>query len=238
MTEQTNTNRTPLDELKSILHRAEATNIWHPITDTSGNILAHGIGDPLDGLPPQLQSLDLRNKTVLDIGCNFGHYSFWAHRQGADHVMGIDNDILAIRGARLLQKIYGYPRLSFEVAGINQANDLPKFDMALMIDFVGKNMVQTGMLVALLDLLEGIARRQILLTIRPRYRIAKHLEGDRQGLLTRYPHRFVSNRHLYVLDYVCHRFRRNWHMSVVEQEGAPEVSCKQTVYLRRRREGA
>lgn len=40
-----------------------------------------------------LESLDLRGKHVLDIGCRDGLFSFKAERMGADEVVGIDNDL-------------------------------------------------------------------------------------------------------------------------------------------------
>jgi 2-polyprenyl-3-methyl-5-hydroxy-6-metoxy-1,4-benzoquinol methylase len=40
-----------------------------------------------------LQSLDLNNKRVLDIGCRDGLFSFAAERMGAAEVIGIDNDL-------------------------------------------------------------------------------------------------------------------------------------------------
>jgi SAM-dependent methyltransferase len=40
-----------------------------------------------------LDSLDLANKRVLDIGCRDGLFSFAAEKQGAREVIGIDNDL-------------------------------------------------------------------------------------------------------------------------------------------------
>jgi 2-polyprenyl-3-methyl-5-hydroxy-6-metoxy-1,4-benzoquinol methylase len=40
-----------------------------------------------------LESLDLREKSVLDIGCRDGLFSFAAERKGAARVVGIDNDL-------------------------------------------------------------------------------------------------------------------------------------------------
>lgn len=43
----------------------------------------------------ELQRLDLKGMRVLDIGCRDGLYSFAAERQGANEVIGIDNDLSA-----------------------------------------------------------------------------------------------------------------------------------------------
>ena len=52
-----------------------------------------------DAVPAQnlclkhLESLDLKGKHVLDIGCRDGLFSFKAECMGADEVVGIDNDL-------------------------------------------------------------------------------------------------------------------------------------------------
>jgi len=38
-----------------------------------------------------LDKVDLTDKTVLDIGCSDGYYSFFAERRGASHIVGIDD---------------------------------------------------------------------------------------------------------------------------------------------------
>src|SRR5262249_8666603 len=48
--------------------------------------------------------LDLRGKSVLDIGCNAGFYSLEMKRRGAGRVVGIDVDIRYLAQARLAAK--------------------------------------------------------------------------------------------------------------------------------------
>jgi tRNA (mo5U34)-methyltransferase len=48
---------------------------------------------------------DLRGKTVLDIGCNAGFYSFEMKRRGAERVVAIDSDERYLAQARYASKI-------------------------------------------------------------------------------------------------------------------------------------
>lgn len=48
---------------------------------------------------------DLSGKTVLDIGCNAGFYSFEMKRRGAERVLGIDTDEAYLRQARFAAKV-------------------------------------------------------------------------------------------------------------------------------------
>ncbi|MDB4954401.1 MAG: Methyltransferase type 11 [Myxococcales bacterium] len=56
----------------------------------------------------QLVPEDLRDKTVLDIGCNAGFYSFEMKRRGAARVVGIDSDERYLAQARLASEVLGY----------------------------------------------------------------------------------------------------------------------------------
>ena len=50
---------------------------------------------------------DFIGKTVLDIGCNPGFYSFAAKLRGAKSVVGLDHQPQYIEQARLLREILG-----------------------------------------------------------------------------------------------------------------------------------
>ena len=47
---------------------------------------------------------DLRGKSVLDIGCNAGFYSFEMKRRGASRVLGVDHDPLYLAQARFARE--------------------------------------------------------------------------------------------------------------------------------------
>jgi tRNA (mo5U34)-methyltransferase len=50
---------------------------------------------------------DLTGKSVLDIGCNAGFYSFELKRRGAARVLGVDHDPAYLRQAQLAREVLG-----------------------------------------------------------------------------------------------------------------------------------
>jgi tRNA (mo5U34)-methyltransferase len=75
---------------------------------------------------------DLSGKTVLDIGCNAGFYSFEMKRRGAARVVGIDSDPDYLAQARFAAEVLGYEvdfRLLdvYDVGALRQRFDLVVF---------------------------------------------------------------------------------------------------------------
>ncbi len=75
---------------------------------------------------------DLTGKSVLDIGCNGGFYSFEMKRRGASRVLGIDTDDHYLRQARFAAEIMGvdveFQRLPvWEIARLGEKFDLVIF---------------------------------------------------------------------------------------------------------------
>ena len=75
---------------------------------------------------------DLTGKTVLDIGCNAGFYSFEMKRRGAARVLGIDTDEHYLRQARFTAQVTGadveFRRLPvWQVAQLGERFDLVIF---------------------------------------------------------------------------------------------------------------
>lgn len=78
---------------------------------------------------------DFEGKTVLDIGCNSGQYSFHAKNAGAKSATGIDVDEKRIFQAEMLAINEGID-VDFHVAGIEEVPDLGKFDIVICIAVV------------------------------------------------------------------------------------------------------
>lgn len=75
---------------------------------------------------------DMTGKTVLDIGCNAGFYSFEMKRRGAARVVAIDSDERYLAQARFAARIEGldveFRRLSiWEIAALGETFDLVIF---------------------------------------------------------------------------------------------------------------
>jgi tRNA (mo5U34)-methyltransferase len=75
---------------------------------------------------------DLSGKTVLDIGCNAGFYSFEMKRRGAARVVGIDSDEQYLAQARFAAEVNGadieFRQLDiYDVAKLNERFDVVLF---------------------------------------------------------------------------------------------------------------
>ena len=76
---------------------------------------------------------DLTGKTVLDIGCNAGFYSFEMKRRGADRVLGIDTDEHYLRQAQFTAEATGLD-VEFRRMPVWQIAQLgEKFDLVIFM---------------------------------------------------------------------------------------------------------
>jgi tRNA (mo5U34)-methyltransferase len=77
--------------------------------------------------------LDLRGKTVLDIGCNGGFYSVEMKRRGADRVLGIDFDDRYLAQARFAAASLGFD-IEFRKLSVYDVHKLnERFDVVLFL---------------------------------------------------------------------------------------------------------
>lgn len=77
---------------------------------------------------PLLEDASIRDRSVLDIGCNSGYYSLWAKKQGAAKVFGVDNDPNRIEEARTLAEIEQLD-IAFDVKQMSELAGLGRFDI-------------------------------------------------------------------------------------------------------------
>lgn len=221
-------------ELQAILSAVGPGAIWRPVLDRSGRRLADGIGDPEDGLAAEVPAGFFEGKSVIDVGCNFGAFTFMAARGGARSVLGVDVDARIIRGCLILKKMLGVTNADFLAADLTRLATDPGYDLGMMIDFIGKETITTGFLPTCLDVMEGLCRREMLFSIRPVYDIVKRLGGDGAALRAVYSAAHVRSRHFLCLDYVQNRFDRRWDMHLLSAAGRRFNDSKQTVLFVRR----
>ena len=198
------------------------------------HLLAGGIGEAGDGLAENMGTLDFKGKTVLDLGCNFGYYSFLARRAGARRVLGIDADARIIRGCEIITALNGVDGVAFLAIDIVKAEGIGRFDIGLMIDLIGRQMIRTGTAKAVLHSLESLSQKEMVLTLRPRYHIPKKLAGDFKGLKEKYPADYIRGNYFHAFDYVCGRFKADWETTIISGQNDPEVEYKQTLHFVRR----
>lgn len=226
-------DKSNLAELRSTLAQVGPAGIWRPVYDHNGRLLARGVGDPDDGLANELPGDFFKGKFIVDIGCNFGTFSFMAARQGALRVLGVDIDERIVHGCRILRRLLRIDNVDFLAIDLRQLDNRRPFDVGMMIDFIGKAVIHSGFLPVCLDVIEAVSTRQMLFSVRPVYSIRKILDGDRERLLSFYPAGVVTARQFLLLDYLQQRFRNNWEMQVISSNKEHFNDRKQTVLFER-----
>jgi tRNA (mo5U34)-methyltransferase len=128
------------EEILSELKRLEP---WFHRIDLGGGIYTKTetvMGEPVDHpLGPwqtiqRLLPADLSGKSVLDVGCNAGFYSFEAKRRGAERVLGVDGQRQHVRQGLFVRKVLG---LEVEFRRVNVYELSPRsvgqFDITLAL---------------------------------------------------------------------------------------------------------
>jgi tRNA (mo5U34)-methyltransferase len=127
---------TAADRLKS---QVEALGPWFHNIDLKGIETApdHFLGDyprfKYERFAPMLPT-DLSGKSVLDIGCNAGFYSFEMKRRGAASVLGIDEDDRYLDQARFVADELGFGDCRFEKLSVYDVGRLgERFDLVIFM---------------------------------------------------------------------------------------------------------
>jgi SAM-dependent methyltransferase len=227
-------NSKEIADLKILLRQIGHGNIWRPVITPDNQFLSDGIGDEDDGILSDIHCLDFQGKTVVDLGCNLGYFCFAVKEAGAAKVVGIDNDNRIIRGCNIIKKLYRLKDIYFQALDITSLSGDITYDIGMMIDFIGKNSIIGGMLPNFLDALEVVSRREMILSLRPVYRIDKHLRNDAQGLLQKYSKKYVRGGCFYNMEYVVDRFRKKWLIDIISPNNKNEVEIKLTVHMTRK----
>ena len=77
---------------------------------------------------------DLEGRSVLDIGCNAGFYSFEMKRRGAGRVLGIDHDERYLEQARFASKVLGFDEIEFRRGEVWDVGALgERFDLVIFM---------------------------------------------------------------------------------------------------------
>jgi tRNA (mo5U34)-methyltransferase len=77
---------------------------------------------------------DLRGKSVLDLGCNAGFYSFEMKRRGAARVVGVDSDERYLAQARLAAEVLGMTDIEWRRLDVYRVAELgERFDLVIFM---------------------------------------------------------------------------------------------------------
>ena len=125
--------------ISQIAQRVEGLGPWFHNLDLNGIRTApgHFLGDyPTDKFArfSHLLPRDLTGKSVLDIGCNAGFYSFEMRRRGAARVLGIDTDARYLAQARFAAQVLGEDGVEFRQMGVYDVAALgERFDLVIFM---------------------------------------------------------------------------------------------------------
>jgi tRNA (mo5U34)-methyltransferase len=129
----------PLDRQARLKERIDALGPWFHNIEIDGVQTApgHFLGDYPNFKFRRFEHAlprDLSGKTVLDIGCNAGFYSFEMKRRGAARVLGIDGDDRYLEQARFVADERGFCDCEFEKLSVYDVGALgEKFDLIIFM---------------------------------------------------------------------------------------------------------
>ncbi|WP_243363222.1 methyltransferase domain-containing protein [Fundidesulfovibrio terrae] len=200
----------------------EPEHVYRTIYDENLNPVIEGT-EPLD--PQGLQDfrkVDFTGKSVVDLGCNFGFFSFQARRLGAASVTGVDRESRVLEGAAMLREIFGLDGVEFVSCDI----DVPlnclcgrKFDTAMLVEFIGKTFVREGLIPRSLAFLETLSDTELVLSVQKTYMIRKELGSTVEEMRRHYPDRYLEDGDILVLDFVRDFFKDRWDIEMLSDIG-------------------
>ncbi len=104
---------------------------WYQTINLSNGLKTKG-KVPTNERATFFDSINFKNKTVLDIGCNSGQYCFLAKDRGASSVSGVDIDSKRINQAKIIAENEGYD-INFKESGMFDLDTTIQFDIVLCI---------------------------------------------------------------------------------------------------------
>lgn len=205
-----------IKETTGLLSKIKPEEIYRSVYDTKGNILAKGIVPMEQKLISDFGKVNFRNKTVIDLGCNLGFFSFIAAKLGATSVVGIDESPIVIAGSKLLTNLYDLTNVNFKCFDMEkQKNNLGKFDIVVFIDFFGRANVRKKKVRHFLRLSEDLSKKYILTSFRPINRLDKDLKMTRGEFNKLYSSHYIKNNNFYLIDYINDIMDDRWSVTPV-----------------------
>ncbi len=218
-------------EIKKIVEEVGQDKIWRPLYDFERNKLSKGVGHDIDGIDPEFTDLDFTGKTVCDLGCNLGHFTFYAHERGAKTVVGYDMEPKVITGAKKLAALYSIENVEFETCNFASEPATRTFDMGMLIDILGKINISEGHLIPILKGLESRSESEMLLTFRPLYLVERHFGMPEADFLKMYPQAKIEKGFFNLLDFAKDLFSENWDVTYLSKELPNDEQYKRTVHF-------
>ncbi|WP_075356505.1 methyltransferase domain-containing protein, partial [Desulfovibrio sp. DV] len=172
--------------------------IWRPVPAPDGSLLAPGDGSDTSELERYIGDLDVAGKSVADLGCNLGYFTFMARRLGASRVLGLDIDPEIIHIANELAALHQTTNVAFLAVDFLRQPPKAPCDMAMLIDFIGRQIISKGRVGLVAQAAKNWGRRELFFTLRPIYRL-DDLPASPQALDAHYPG-FVHDNAFHLAD--------------------------------------
>ncbi len=210
-----------VEQMRQIAARVGPEHVYRTVYDEGLNVLVPGKevidADILD----TFSRIDFKGKSVVDLGCNFGFFTFFAARLGAREVVGVDREAEVLRGCEILKK-------HFQSSACFENHDIADpccsllgrtFDIAMLVEFIGKTFVVENRVAPTLAFLERLSERELIVSVQKMYWIRKELGTSPEVLKGLYPERYVRDGSFYLLDYVREYYAPRWRMEPISQLG-------------------
>jgi len=91
------------------------------------------------------------------------------------------------------------------------------FDLAMLVEFIGKTFVRLGLIARTLTVLESLSTKELLLSVQKTYMIRKELGSTVEQMRRHYPEAYIQNGDVLVLDYVLDFFRDRWNVDMLSE---------------------
>ena len=83
-------------------------------------------------LTPIINEIDLKNKTLIDIGCGDGYYAIQCAKMGAKYVLGTDIDSLRIKRGILAKEVFNLDNIDFKCIDLYK-DKIDKFNVGMAL---------------------------------------------------------------------------------------------------------
>jgi len=206
------------ERLRELVSGLDPEHVYRTIYDENLCPVINGT-EPLDpqGLD-DFRKVDFSGKNVVDLGCNFGFFAFEARRLGAASVLAVDRAEKVLEGACMLKSIFGMDGVDFLACDIETPDNClagRTFDIAMLVEFIGKTFVRQGFIPATLAFLEQLSRKELVVSVQKTYMIRKELGSTVEEMRRHYPEAYLQGGDVLVLDYVRDFFKDRWNIEML-----------------------
>ncbi|OLN31008.1 hypothetical protein DVDV_0130 [Desulfovibrio sp. DV] len=208
----------PLQQFLALAHGIEPEHRYRTVYDADFSVLVPGKESIDPDTLAAFSRIDFAGRTVVDLGCNFGFFTFQARRLGAAEVVGVDRESRVLDGCELLKSHFAIDGVAFACHDIDDpACSLlsRRFDIAMLVEFIGKTFILENRVGPALAFLERLSDRELIVSVQKIYWIRKELGTTPEKLKELYPAKYIVGGDFLLLDYVCDALGPRWRMEAL-----------------------